>query len=126
MKVKKGDNVLIIKGKDRGKSGIVQKAIPEKNKIIITGINIAKHHLKPSRKNPHGGIIDMLSPIDVSNVVLVCPHCSRPVRVAYSKKGNLKERICRKCQGNIEMNPSASLLESSSKSRLGVKEKNVK
>lgn len=103
MKIKKGDNVFIITGKDRGKSGIIQKVIPEKNKILITGINIAKHHLKPSRKNPHGGIIDMIAPIDSSNVVVICPHCSQKSRVSYRIKDDLKERICRKCQGNLDI-----------------------
>lgn len=117
MKVKKGDNVLVISGKDRGKSGIVQKAIPSNNKVIITGINIAKHHLKPSRKNPHGGIVDMVAPIDASNVLVVCPHCSRPVRSSYIKKENLKERICKKCRGNLDTKPTSGAK---------TKEKNVK
>ena len=116
MKIKKGDNVLIIAGKDRGKFGIVQKAIPPSNKIVVTGINIAKHHLKPSRKNPHGGIIDMIAPIDASNAVVVCPHCSRPVRPSYLKKENLKERICKKCKGNLDNKASETK----------PKEKNVK
>jgi len=102
MKVKKGDNVLIILGKDRGKSGIIQKVMPAEKKVIITGINIAKHHLKPSRKNPHGGIIDMVSPMAVSNVVVICPHCGRPARVGYKKLEKTKERICRRCQGNLD------------------------
>lgn len=115
MKIKKGDNVLIITGKDNGKRGTVEKAIPRDNKVTVTGVNIAKHHLKPSRKNPHGGIMDKLAPIDVSNVVLVCPHCGKPSRVGYrvvdkeqkSAKGGLadnrkKTRICKKCKESLE------------------------
>ena len=112
LQIKKGDNVLVIAGKDRGKIGIIQNVLPGKNKVIITGINIAKHHLKPSRKNPHGGIIDMNAPIDVSNVLMVCPHCGKAIRIAHRQSGNVKERICRKCQGNLDTTP--------------VKEKNVK
>lgn len=109
MKIKTGDNVLIISGKDRGKIAPVEKVFPKIEKLIITGVNIHKHHLKPSRKNPHGGIIDMPAPISASNVQMVCPHCSKPVRIAHKLTEKTKERICRKCQGNLD-----------------VKEKNVK
>lgn len=114
MQIKKGDNIMVITGKDRGKQGLVEKVLTKKNKLIIIGINIAKHHLKPSRKNPHGGIINMPAPIDVSNVLIVCPHCGKPVRLAYKVTEKTKERICRRCQGNLDIKES------------GAKEKNVK
>ncbi|MFA6493164.1 MAG: 50S ribosomal protein L24 [Patescibacteria group bacterium] len=106
MKLKKGDTVLIISGKDKGKQGTIEKAIPSKNKIVVTGVNIAKHHLKPTRKNPHGGIMDKLAPINVSNAVIFCPHCSKPARVGYkvskTQEGkNQKSRICKSCQGDL-------------------------
>ena len=117
MKLKKGDNVMIIAGKDTGKKGIIQAVLSKENKTVVTGLNLAKHHLKPSRKNPHGGILDIPAPIDASNLILVCPHCGRPTRVAYQITAHTKERICRKCKGNLDTNTSPSL---------GVKEKNVK
>jgi large subunit ribosomal protein L24 len=103
MKIKKDDTVFIISGKDLGKNGQVQKVLIDEKKVVVTGINIAKKHLKPSRKNPHGGIIDMAKPLDISNVEVLCPHCGKPTRVGYKITKNMKERICRKCQGNLDV-----------------------
>lgn len=114
LKLKKGDTVLVIVGKDRGKRGTIEQAFPKEGKIIITGINIVKHHIKPSRKNPQGGIMDKLAPIDVSNVVIVCPRCSKPSRIGYKyiesqlrgrkspPAGGKKIRICKKCQESVD------------------------
>lgn len=110
IKFKKGDTVLIISGKDKGKRGAIEKSLPKEGKIIITGINIAKHHLKPSRKNPHGGIMDKLAPMDASNAVIICPRCSQPSKIGYKltksevdgRKKNNKLRICRKCQESVD------------------------
>lgn len=108
MKFKKGDNVLIIAGKSSGKRGTIEKSFPKKNKILVSGVNIAKHHLKPSRKNPHGGIMDKLAPVDASNAVLVCPRCSKPARIGYKiaagtdVKKTKKIRICKKCQESVD------------------------
>ena len=106
MKIKKDDNIMVICGKDKGKTGVVEKVVGKENKVVVTGINISKHHLKPSRKNPHGGILNMNTPIDISNVMIVCPHCSRPTKVGYKVTAKSKERICRKCQGNLEKEPN--------------------
>lgn len=109
MKLKKGDKVLVISGKDRSKQGTVEKVLIKSGKIVVSGVNMTKHHLKPSKKNPHGGIINKLAPISASNVVLVCPRCSRPSRVGYKvvsdKETNnqvKKIRICKKCQESLE------------------------
>lgn len=102
MKLKKGDNVLIISGKDRGKRGTIEKVFPKIDKVMVTGVNISKHHLKPSRKNPHGGIIDKLSPMTAANMVIVCPRCSRPSRVGYKVTSGKKIRICRKCKESLD------------------------
>jgi len=101
MKIRKGDTVLVIAGKDRGKQGSIQQVVSKENKVVVTGVSIHKHHLKPSRKNPHGGILDIPSAIDVSNVLVICPHCGKPSRVAYKKTDTVKERICRKCEGSL-------------------------
>lgn len=102
MRIKKGDNVMVISGKDRGKTGAVEKVFVKKDKVLIPGVAMAKHHLKPSKKDPQGGIITMPSPIVSSNVMIVCPHCSKPVRIAHRVSASMKERICRKCQGNLD------------------------
>lgn len=102
MKIRKNDNVMVIAGKDYGKVAIVTKVMPKDDKVMVTGVNIAKHHLKPSRKNPHGGIMDIPAPICASNVMIVCPHCGKPVKPAFKITDKNKERICRKCKGSLD------------------------
>lgn len=102
IKVKKGDTVFINAGKDFGKKGTVEQVFPKENKVTVVGINIIKKHLKPSRKSPHGGIIDKIAPIDVSNVMVVCPRCSNPTRIGYKLTDIKKMRICRKCKESID------------------------
>lgn len=104
MKIKKNDNILVISGKDRGKQGKVEHVFPKLNKVTVTGINLSKHHLKPSRKNPQGGIVDKPKPIDVSNIIIVCPRCSKPSRIGFKKTGGKKIRICKKCHESLDQN----------------------
>ncbi len=109
-KIKKGDTVLVNAGKDLGKQGKVEQVFPKENKVTVIGVNISKKHLKPSRKNPHGGIIDRVAPVDISNVTVVCPRCGKPTRVGYrfAKSTNTgqtdgkKMRICKKCNESID------------------------
>ena len=97
MKIKKGDRVVVLQGKDRGKEGTVMRALPSKGKVIVEGVNIAKKHQKPTRATMQGGIIDKDMPLDVSNVALVCPK-DGATRVGYKLTDNGgKARICRKC-----------------------------
>ena len=103
MKLKKGDNIFVISGKDRGKTGVISRVLTKEGKVLVTGINIAKHHLKPSRKNPHGGILDMPAPIAGSNVLVLCPHCGKPTRIGKKVTPKNKERVCRKCLGNLDV-----------------------
>lgn len=103
MKLKKGDNVFVIAGKSKGKIGEVAKVLRSDDKVVVTGVNIAKHHLKPSRKAPHGGIMDIPAPIQASNVMVVCPHCGKIVKVAHKITKDAKERICAKCKGNLDV-----------------------
>ena len=97
LKIKKGDRVRVLQGKDRGKEGTVMRAIPSKGKVIVEGVNIAKKHQKPTRVTMQGGIIDKDMPLDVSNVALVCPK-DGATRVGYKiSESGAKSRICRKC-----------------------------
>ncbi len=99
MKIKKDDTVLVICGKDKSKTGKVKKVLTKKNRIVITGINKLKKNVKPSSKNPQGGIIQFDAPINISNVMLLCSRCDRPARVGYKVlKDGKKQRICRKCK----------------------------
>jgi large subunit ribosomal protein L24 len=97
MKIKKGDRVVVLQGKDRGKEGVVMRALPSKGKVIVEGVNVAKKHQKPTRVTMQGGIIDKDMPLDVSNVAIVCPK-DGATRIGYRVSDNgEKARICRKC-----------------------------
>ena len=101
MKIKKGDRVVVLQGKDRGKQGVVMRALPSKGKVIVEGVNIAKKHQKPTRATMQGGIIDKDMPIDVSNVALLCSNCGA-TRVGYRiDDSGEKHRVCRKCGGDL-------------------------
>lgn len=102
MKIKKGDRVRVIQGKDRGREGVVNRVIPKENKVLVEGINIAKKHVKPRGEDQKGGIIRVEKPLHVSKVMVVCPACNQPTRLGYQvdKKGD-KHRICRKCESVI-------------------------
>jgi large subunit ribosomal protein L24 len=97
MKIRKGDRVVVLQGKDRGKEGTVMRSLPSRGKVIVEGVNIAKKHQKPTRATMQGGIIDKDMPIDVSNVALICPK-DGATRVGYKvSETGAKSRICRKC-----------------------------
>ncbi|HPN66928.1 MAG TPA: 50S ribosomal protein L24 [Candidatus Omnitrophota bacterium] len=100
MRIKKNDTVMIIKGKDNGKSGRVMRLIAGADKAIVEGLNFVKKHARKTQQNPQGGIIQIESPIALSNLMPVCPKCNKPVRVGSSTAGKdgKKTRICRKCK----------------------------
>jgi large subunit ribosomal protein L24 len=103
MKIKKDDIVLIISGKDRGKKGKVLKAFPKKLKVLVEGVNIRKKHVRPRREGEKGEIVEIPTPIDVSNVKLICPKCKKATRVGYKIIENTKYRICKKCGKEINI-----------------------
>jgi large subunit ribosomal protein L24 len=97
MKIKKGDRVRVLSGKDRGKEGTVMRAMPAEGKVIVDGVNIAKKHQKPTRATQQGGIIDKDMPIDVSNVAIIDPTDGKPTRVGYRVAADgTKTRISRR------------------------------
>jgi large subunit ribosomal protein L24 len=97
MKLKKGDKVKVISGKDKGRGGKIEKVLPVKNKVLIPGINVYKKHARP-RGQSKGGIIDITKPLNVSKVALVCPKCKKTTRIGYRLEDKGKKRICRRCQ----------------------------
>jgi large subunit ribosomal protein L24 len=101
LRIKKGDRVRVLTGKDRGKEGEVMRAIPSTGKVIVDGVNAVKKHQRATRQTQQGGIIDKDMPIPVSNVALICHSCG-PTRVGYrfDDQGR-KVRICKKCEGDI-------------------------
>jgi large subunit ribosomal protein L24 len=102
MKLKKNDNVIVIAGRDKGKSGVIERVFPTDDKIIVKGIAIAKKHVKPSKKNPQGGIIDINQRIQSSNVMILCPSCSKPTKIGFKETNNQKLRVCKKCSQGLE------------------------
>jgi len=102
MKIKKNDKVLIISGKDRGKTGKVLRVFPKEGRILVEGVNIVKKHQKPKKEGEKGQVIQLPKPIDASNVKIICPHCGKASRIGYriilkDKKQKIKTRICKKC-----------------------------
>ncbi|MFH1789603.1 MAG: 50S ribosomal protein L24 [bacterium] len=102
MKIKTGDKVVIIKGKDLAKNGKVIQCFPKENKVVVEGLNIIKKHMKPSKRGDKGQIIEISAPLTVSKVALLCPKCEKRTRVGYLVEGNKKQRICRKCKETVE------------------------
>ncbi len=97
MKIKKGDKVAIIAGKDRGKTGEVMHAFPDENQVIVEGLNLMKKHVRPKKQGESGQIIEFPAPIDVSNVKLICPKCDEATRVGIERSKEGKKRFCKKC-----------------------------
>jgi large subunit ribosomal protein L24 len=99
VKLKKGDQVKVLIGKDRGKTGKIEKVFPGREMVLIPGLNLAKKHVKPQGEGKPGGIIDVAKPFLVSKLALICPKCGQPTRVGF-KLGKKSERlrICRKCK----------------------------
>ena len=109
MKIKKGDKVKIINGKDKGKSGKVLQVFPSRNRVSIEGLNLLIKHMRPRKQGEKGQRIEFPSALDLSNVLLVCPKCNKAARVGYKKievkvgekKKTKKIRICKKCKQTI-------------------------
>jgi large subunit ribosomal protein L24 len=94
MKLKREDTVMVMAGRDKGKTGRVLAVIPSDGKVLVEGINIAKRHTKPSDKNPRGGIIELTKPIDVSKVMVLDPETKLPARIGYKFNADgTKERV---------------------------------
>ena len=99
IRIRKNDTVMIMKGRDSGKTGRVMKLLPAVDKAIVEGRNFVKKHAHKTQKNPQGGIIQIESPIALSNIMPVCPKCSKPTRVGIvAGKDGAKTRICMKCK----------------------------
>ena len=97
MKILKGDKVVVISGKDKGKEGTVQAVYPKLNKVVVEGVNVHKKHNKPTQQNPEGSVVEMYVPIDASNVAVVDPKTHKASRVGYAKdKDGKKIRVAKK------------------------------
>jgi large subunit ribosomal protein L24 len=102
--IRKNDNVVVVTGKDRGKRGRVLKVVPDKNRLVVEGVNLIKRHTKPNpQRGIKGGLVEREAALHASNVQLVCPECARPTRLGKRVLGDgRKVRICRKCEGVVD------------------------
>ena len=102
--IRKNDNVVVTTGKDRGKRGRVVRLVPEKNRLVVEGVNIIKRHTRPNpQKNVKGGVVEREAPLHASNVQIVCPECSKPTRIGKKiLDDGRKVRVCRKCEGVLD------------------------
>ena len=102
MNIKTGDNVLVISGKEKGKTGKVSAVYPKENKVLVDNINIVTKHRKPRSQQDKGGIVKKSAPFDASNVMVVCPVCGKATRVSHSEVGGKKVRTCKKCNASLD------------------------
>jgi len=101
MKIKKGDTVRILLGKDRGKSGKVSHADPKNGRVTLENLNLFKKHVRPKKQGEKGETVQVPRPVRISNVALVCPSCGKPTRVGVRREKNVRTRYCKKCNASI-------------------------
>ena len=108
MRIKTGDNVMMLAGKDRGKTGKVLQILPKSGKAVVESLNLIKKHQRPKKQGQKGEVISRPRPIDISNVMLICRHCKKPARMGARREGpeggpsgagKKVIRVCKKCQG---------------------------
>jgi large subunit ribosomal protein L24 len=102
MKIKKGDTVTVISGKDKGVTSSVMRALPTSRKVVVEKVGLVKKAKRPSRDNPQGGLMSIERPIHVSTVMLVCPKCKEATRVSVRHDDKKKVRVCKKCGKDID------------------------
>lgn len=102
MRIKKGDNVQVLSGNDKGKTGEVLEVIPKADKIIVKGVNIRKKHVKPRKQGEEGGIVSVECSIPSAKVNVVCSKCGKATKIGYSIEKEEKVRICKKCGAKIK------------------------
>ena len=102
--IRKNDNVVVVAGKDRGKRGRVLQVVPDKNRVVVEGVNFIKKHTRPNpQANIKGGSVEREASLHASNVQIVCPECGAPTRIGRQLLGDgRKVRVCRKCDGAVD------------------------
>ena len=101
MSIKKGDTVIVLSGKDKGKQGKVLAAMPADRKVIVEGINVVSRHTRPRKQGEEGGILKKEAPVYACKVQKVCPKCNKPTRIGHKVEGDKKIRVCKKCGAEI-------------------------
>lgn len=126
LKVKTGDNVLIIAGKDKGKVSTVKATSPKTSKIVVEGVNIQTKHLKARNTKQKSQIIKQEGPIDVSNVMVVCPACEKATRIAKNEVEGKLVRVCKKCGAKLDTDKKVAKKDKVAKTTKSAKEKTTK
>jgi len=101
MKIRKGDQVQITSGKDRGKTGKVLRVIVKDNKVVVEKLNLMKRHVRPRKEGEKGQRVEVPAPIQVSNVMIICSQCGKKTRIGHKMEGQKKVRVCKKCKKEI-------------------------
>ncbi len=102
-KLRREDTVLVVKGKDRGRAGAVRKVIPKDKRVIVTGVNVVKRHMRPRPPQKPGGIVEREAPVSWANVALLCASCDKPARVGFRVRADgRKVRYCKRCDANLD------------------------
>lgn len=102
-RIRRGDTVMVIAGKDKGKKGKVERVYPARSRILVDGINVVKRHVKPTQQVMQGGIVEAPAPIHLSNVMLVCRRCSKPTRIGIERTADGgRSRVCKQCGRTID------------------------
>ena len=102
LRIKKGDTVQVIQGKENGKRGKVLRVLAEDQRVVVERVNFIKRHVRPSQKTPQGGVIEREASIHISNVQLICPGCGQPARVGVRMEGDDKVRYCKICNVQVD------------------------
>ena len=101
MKIKKGDNLIMLSGKDKSKKGKALHVFPAENKVVVEGLNLVKKHLRARKQGQKGQIVSKERAVSTSSVALVCKACGRPTRIGFKIEGDNKTRICKKCGAEV-------------------------
>lgn len=101
MKLKKGDKIKIIAGKDKKREATIEKVYKKSNKILAIGVNIFKKHIKKSEKVPQGGVVELPRPIDISKIIFLCPKCGKTARLGIKIESGKRIRFCKKCKKTV-------------------------
>lgn len=99
MNIKTGDNIIMLSGKDRGKTGRILRFFPEEDKAVVEGLNLVKKHQRPKKQGQKGEVISAPRPVDISKIMLICQRCKKPSRMGVKREDRKIIRICKKCKG---------------------------
>ena len=100
--IRRDDEVRVVSGKDRGRSGRVVRVLPREGRVMVEGVARAKKHSRPSKRRQQGGIIDIEQFVDISNVQVVCKSCGQPTRIGHRIDGDRKVRVCKRCESDLD------------------------